>query len=340
MTLRVDSSASSMRVMTCRFMCIVLLVSPLEAVSDMLTLSKVGPKTAYEGDLIEYSLEILNTGGSATGGIEVLDALPVEVDFVDATSTPDGMYNPVTGAWTLPALGTGEQDNTAGLTIQALVETNLIVDPAMFVIVTNQADIISPIIHEPITAKTITNIVCAFCIDWEILSVEPGFEDKVEDYEYKSKYLFYVKVTNNGPAKSEATVRATHFSLSGGGFGNVELSPSEPVAVSLEVGEVKTLTYSTGWKNGPESDYKMSWEFEINDVSLVDPILPNTASGSFKGDVKGGSGGGGGCTINEQKAIDTLWLFFLILCCIWFVMRKLQQGPVHTSMLVATIMEV
>ena len=302
-----------------------LLVVPFEAVGDTLTLGKEGPKTAYEGDLIEYSLGVLNTGVSPIEGMEVLDALPVEVDFVDATSTPDAVYDPVSGTWTLPTLGSGEHENAAGLTIQALVRANLIVDPAMFVSVTNEADIISPILPEPITAKAITNIVCAFCIDWEILSVEPGFEDKVEDNEYKSKYLFYVKVANNGPAKSEATVRATHFSLSGGGFGNVELSPSEPVAVSLEAGEVKTLTYSTGWKNGPDSDYEMSWEFEINDVSLVDPILPNTVSGSFKGDVKGGSGGGGGCMINEQEAIDTVWLFFLILTCIWYFGRKIQS---------------
>jgi uncharacterized repeat protein (TIGR01451 family) len=322
-TLRFDSSASGMQVIVYRFMCIVLLVSPLEAESDTLTLSKEGPKTAYEGDLIEYSLEILNTGGSAIEGIEVLDALPVEVDFVDATPTPDGMYNPVTGAWTLPALGTGEQDNTAGLTIQALVGTNLSADTATFVSTTNRADIVAPILPEPITAEVTTNIVCAFCIDWEILSVKPDFEGKVDDDGYKDRYLFYVKVINNGPVKSEATVRATHFSISGGGggYGNVGLSPAEPVAVSLDAGEIKTLTYSTNWQNGPESDYKVSWEFEINDASLMDPILPNTASGSFNGDVKGGSGGGG-CTISEQKAIDTLWLFFLILCCIRFVSVK------------------
>ena len=103
----------------------------------------------------------------------------------------------------------------------------------------------------------------------------------------------------------------------------MELSPAEPVTVSLDVGEVKTLTYSTGWKNGPDSDYKMSWEFEINDIFLIDPILPNTASGSFKGNVKGGSGGGGGCTISEQGAIDTVWLRLLILTCIWYVSRNM-----------------
>ena len=122
MILSFDSIASGMRVMVYRFMCIVLLVSPLEAESDTLTLRKEGPKAAYEGDLIEYALVILNTGGSAIVGIEVLDALPVEVDYVDATSTLDGMYNPVTKAWKLPALGSGEQDNTAGLKIQALVK--------------------------------------------------------------------------------------------------------------------------------------------------------------------------------------------------------------------------
>ena len=321
--LRVESSLYCMAVRICRLMLVALIFAPLEAVSVTLTLSKEGPKTAYEGEVIEYSLEIVNTGNSAIEGIEVLEALPMEVDFVDATPTPGGVYNPVTGVWALQILATVEQDNTAGLTIQALVGTNLIADPAMFISTTNRADIVVPVLPEPITAEVITNIVCGFCIDWEILSVEPDIEDKVDNDGYKSKYIFYVKIANNGPVKSDATVQITHFGISGGGVGHVELNPSQPVAVSLDAGKVQTITYSTGWTNGPDSDFKVSWGFEVNDVSLMDPILSNTASGSFEGDVKGGSGGGG-CTISEQKAIDILWLFFLILTCVWYSNRKIQ----------------
>jgi uncharacterized repeat protein (TIGR01451 family) len=88
---------------------------PLAAVSETLILTKNGPKTAREGDLIEYRLEVVNQGSVNVEGAQVLDTFPATVDFVQALSTPSGLYEPVTGIWALPSLGTGEDDRAAQL---------------------------------------------------------------------------------------------------------------------------------------------------------------------------------------------------------------------------------
>ena len=273
-----------------------------------------GPRTAYEGDLIGYSLVVENTGTTSIESGEVLDKLPITLEFADAIPTPGGIYDPVSGIWTLPTLGTDENSKTAGLRIQAIVQADLIADPTEYVTSINMAEVISPVFPEMIQVEVRTNIVCAFCIDWEISSVDLGYEDDWDNDKYKSKFLFYVHVVNNGPVPSEAMVSNIYFNISGGGYGTVSLSPSEPVSVSLDINESQTITYSTGWIDGPDSDYELIWEFAVSDVALLDPILPNTASGSWKGDVEGSpGGGGGGCSISKQNTFDPLWLLLPML---------------------------
>jgi hypothetical protein len=235
-------------------------------------------------------------------------------------STSDGTFDPASGIWTLPILGTSAEDKAAELRLQALVGPDLLSDPNFALTAVNRAEIVSPQPPQPIEAELATNIVCAFCIDWEIASVELGYDDKFDDGEYKAEYLFHVRVANNGPVMSEATLSATHFNISGGGYGTVTLMPSMPVTLDLDAGETQIVTYTTGWVDGADSDYKMTWTFEISDVSLLDPILPNAASGSFEGDVEGGPGGGGGCTINEDADRDPIWLLLLIISSGWYRM--------------------
>lgn len=325
MALRFKSRQRYARQMASSVIFTVLLFASQLATSDTLILNKKGVKTAYESDLIEYFLEVVNTGATVIDGVEVLDTLPSEVDFVDAIPTPGGVYNPFSGVWTLPALGTGEDDKASGLMIRAQVGANLITDPTTFVTVTNRADVIEPVLPTPVSAEVNTNIVCAFCIDWEIVSVVLDSDHKVEPPDpFKSRYFLHVQVTNNGPVMSGATVSVIHFNISGGGFGSVGLKPNLPVPVSLDVGESQTITYSTNWHVGPYSDYKISWEFEVNDIALMDPVLPNTSAGSSKGKVKGGPGGGGGCSMNKEATTDPLWLFLFILMSIWRISKKIR----------------
>ena len=265
---------------------VTLLGFPLQGDSATLSLSKEGPETAREGDLIEYSLEVINEGAAIVAGTEVLDSLPAEVQFVQATPTPGGSYNSINGVWTLPTLGTGANDKTAGLQIQVLVNQNLINNPDDVVDTTNRAEVIAPLDQTPLEAQVSTNIVCAFCIDWEIESVicdwEPLDIDLNDDgdYDYEARFFLSVKVTNNGPVTSDATVSVTEFSVRKGGFGTVTLFPNGPVAVTLDPGQKQTIEFNSGREKGNDFDFTVFWEVAINDVALLDPILPNTASGS------------------------------------------------------------
>ena len=72
------------------------------------SLSMDGPKIVREGDLIEYRVTLVNEGPAAIDGVEVLDKLPAGTDFVDAKPLPDGAFDPFTGIWTVPSLGTSE----------------------------------------------------------------------------------------------------------------------------------------------------------------------------------------------------------------------------------------
>jgi uncharacterized repeat protein (TIGR01451 family) len=289
-----------------------------------MSLIKEGPKTAYEGALIKYTLESMNTGVTTIEGAEVLETLPAIVEFVAATPTQGGAYDPVTGVWTLPDLGISENDKSAGLQIEALVKANLIPDPTGYVTATNEAEVILPALPETIKTEVSTNILCAFCIDWEIVSVKLGSDHRVEPPDpFESRFFLYVQVTNNGPVASEASLSVTDFKISGGGFGSVGLTPALPVPVSLDVGEIKTITFSTDWEEGPDSDYTISWRFKVNDITLMDPVMPNTVAGSWSGNVEGG-GGGGGCSIYKKETIiDPLWMLIFVFSGIHFMRNKI-----------------
>jgi len=297
--------------------------TPLSA-SETLTLLMEGVKTVYEGDQAEYYLEVENTGAAPVAGVKVLDALPAMVEFVDAIPTSGGTYDPVSGVWTLPDLGTGEDTRSAGLKILVLVQNGLINDPLEFVTAENRAEIIAPLFPETIKAAFSTNIVCAFCIDWEIVSVKLDSDSRVEFPDpLESRFFLYVEVRNNGPVYSDATLSARYFNISGGGFDTVALIPSTPVPVSLDAGETRTITFSTDWEDGPDSNYTISWEFEVSDLSREDPVTPNTVAGSWSGKVTGG--GGGGCSINDSATADPLWLLYLVLAGIYPARSKTRR---------------
>jgi uncharacterized repeat protein (TIGR01451 family) len=264
----------------------VLVLFPFAGVGETLTLSKSGPSTAREGDRIEYRLEVVNEGITGMFGVQVLDVLPEAVDFVQAVSTPGGLFDPATGIWSLPPLGTGAEDSAAELRLDVLVRAGLLADPNEALGAVNRAAVLRPTPPAPIEAELTTNIVCAFCIDWEILAVGLNTEHQTRLPDFReTRFLLDVQVANNGPVASEGTVTATRFDVSGGGFRpSLSLEPSLPVAVSLPAGETQTVRFTTNWAEGPFSTYTLSWEFEVSDQSLLDPVPPNTLAGSWTGD--------------------------------------------------------
>jgi len=213
---------------------------------------------------------------------------------VQATPTPGGTYNSTNGIWTLPTLGTNTDDKTARLQIQALVNQNLINDPADVVSTTNRAEVIAPPEQTPLEVQVTTKVVCSFCIDWEIESVTYNW-DLVEinpgaDDDLVVLFFLWVRVTNNGPVASDATLSVTKFDIRGGGFGTVTLFPDAPVAVTLDPGQTQTIEFKSGKEEGDDFDFTAFWEVVISDVALLDPVLPNTASGYYSNEVDDAGG--------------------------------------------------
>jgi hypothetical protein len=215
------------------------------------------------------------------------------VTYVDAIPTAGGSYDNLTGIWAQPDLGTTPADNSAALRLQALVKQNLINSTGDVVAAINKAEIITPQSSPPVQAEVETNIVCSFCIDWEIVSVNLDNADRfsVQDG-LELQFFLDVEVANNGPVFSDATVSVLQFDITA--YGPITLVPVSPVPVSLAPGQTQSIRYSTPWLGAPSSTYTISWDVEVSDLSLPDPVLPNNASGSWTGTV---TDGGGGCFI-------------------------------------------
>jgi hypothetical protein len=82
----------------------------------------------------------------------------------------------------------------------------------------------------------------------------------------------------------------------------------------LQAGESRSVRFLTTWEDLPESNYWITADFEVNDVSLHDPIRPNAVSATWKGKGNGGdSSSGGGCTLNPKNGVDPLWLLLVLL---------------------------
>ena len=302
-----------------------LLVFPIATTGAELSLSMDGPKIVREGDLIEYQVMLVNEGSSAIDGVEVLDKLPAGTDFVDAKPLPDGAFDPLTGIWTVPSLGTSEKDRTSSLILQVLVHTNLLADSDTVEKLVNRAEVIAPNLSTEEKAEHTSSVICPFCNDWEMLS--PKISTRLDSDGYDGydavRYVLDVYVANNGPVRSEATVSATYFSASGGGFGSMKLKPYTPVRITLGAGEARRVRFLTTWEDLPESNYWITAKFEVNDLSLHDPIKPNAVSATWKGKVDGdNSSSSGGCTLNLKNGFDPVW--FLLLLPFMRILRRKQ----------------
>lgn len=299
------------------------MLAPSAVLGTELSLSKTGPETAHEGDLIEYLIDVVNIGVNTVEGINVIDTLPATVDFVSATSTNGGIYDPSSGIWALPGLGIDTDNKTAGLQIQALVRHGLVTDPGEPVGITNRAEITHPALPQTLTAQATTNIVCPDCIDWEIVSVMLDSDSRaVPPDPFETRFFFDINIINHGPVSSDAIVSPEYFSISGGGLETATLKPELPVTVSLDPGESRNIRFDTDWMEGPDSTYTISWEFSVRDISLMDPVAPNTVSGSFTGEVKRSSGG---CSITAEAVIDPVWLLLPVLIVLYGLRLRYKQ---------------
>ena len=264
-----------------------------------MSLAKSGPRTVRELELVEYRLEVVNEGASPVEFAGVLDRLPDEIGFTEAVPTPAGTYDPNSGIWQLPRLGTGDDDRTAGLLLRGVVRSGLLSEPVDVLTVVNRAEIVTPDLPEPVATEVVTNVVCSSCVDWEIVSADLDGDDHLElgaDW-FEVRFFLDVLIANNGPVPSEGVLTVLDFDVAGGSLDpSLMLEPASPVAVFLAPGDEAVISFATDWTKGPDDDYAVSVTLELRDATLLDPVEPNTVSVVWTGEVEY-PGSGGGCFI-------------------------------------------
>ena len=88
--------------------------TPLNRNADV-EVTKTAPTTVLVGDTVAIGITAFNHGPGAATGVEVTDVLPAGFTFVSSAPT-QGVYDPVTGVWTVGALAL---DGQAQLVIMA-----------------------------------------------------------------------------------------------------------------------------------------------------------------------------------------------------------------------------
>lgn len=63
-----------------------------------------------EGDQVQFTVDVLNSGPSLASGITVTDQLPAGLTYVSHSTTGGGSYNSGTGIWTVPNIVVGARD--------------------------------------------------------------------------------------------------------------------------------------------------------------------------------------------------------------------------------------
>jgi uncharacterized repeat protein (TIGR01451 family) len=82
---------------------------PIVITEPMLTLRKTGPKRLYLGRYADFQLEVANPGSAPASNVQIIDNLPPEFDFVEASE--GGKFDPATRTvtWNLASLPAGQK---------------------------------------------------------------------------------------------------------------------------------------------------------------------------------------------------------------------------------------
>jgi uncharacterized repeat protein (TIGR01451 family) len=81
---------------------------PVVVTEPLLTLQKYGPKRLYLGRTADFKLEVANPGSAPAANVQIVDTLPPEFDFVEASD--GGKFDPATRGvtWNIGALPPGQ----------------------------------------------------------------------------------------------------------------------------------------------------------------------------------------------------------------------------------------
>jgi uncharacterized repeat protein (TIGR01451 family) len=82
---------------------------PVVVTEPLLALQKTGPKRLYLGRTADFRIEVANPGSAPAANVQVVDSLPPEFDFVEASD--GGKFDPATHGvtWSLGLLSAGQK---------------------------------------------------------------------------------------------------------------------------------------------------------------------------------------------------------------------------------------
>jgi uncharacterized repeat protein (TIGR01451 family) len=82
---------------------------PVVITEPLLTLQKTGPKRLYLGRTADFKLEVANPGSALAQNVQIIDTLPPEFDFVEASDGGKFESTAHTVTWNLGALPAGQK---------------------------------------------------------------------------------------------------------------------------------------------------------------------------------------------------------------------------------------
>lgn len=167
------------------------------AVGADLSLSKtVDSSAALVGDVLTYTIIVTNDGPDDATGIEVVDLLPAELAYLNATTNPAAAYDPVSGTWTVGALAAG---SAATLVLEA--EALAAADETT---VTNTADLLPG--YAPADPDTTDHAAAApTTVGGADLQVA-SFERQNTDSGGNSLTEYRARIRNNGPGLARGVI--------------------------------------------------------------------------------------------------------------------------------------
>ena len=224
---------------------------------NLVTVISVDDASPNEGQTIQYTINVDNTGTDAASNVTLTDILPTGVTYVSDNS--GGSYVSGTGIWTIGTIASGASDT---LIITATVDSGTAgnhIDNTITNISATETDISSTgdVLTASITV-TSANLVTVLSIN----NAAPNVNDA---------YAYTITVTNNGPGN------ATGISLS-------NMVPSGLTYVS-NVASVGTYNQATGlWtlgdlSNGNSATLTINTTVNSNQGNVTNTITTTAATG-------------------------------------------------------------
>ncbi|MGC9516472.1 MAG: hypothetical protein ACP5C3_02085, partial [Methanomicrobiales archaeon] len=236
------------------------------------------PAVYNVGELVVYTVNVINTGPDAATGVVVTDTVPVGLTYV--SSTLGGVYDPVTGVvtWTVPSLAAGASFTpTVTVTVEVIAHGQDI---------TNIATARNDQVPTPVEDTETIHVNSADVgITKTASTLTPNYLDKltytITATNYGPDTATGVEVTDILPAGlkfiSSTTTQGTYNSNTGiWDVGTIEKSKSAVLKIVVQVVKSNTSIENTATKT-KENEYDPNPDNDSDSVTITVPTAADLA---------------------------------------------------------------